>query len=538
MTSIYQLTKEEGDALSTLCRDDGYTFVDNDLTVKTSNLQAPNLGAIVNLVQSLECMVGQKVKTEKVHQSEVDSALDDLTRQRTSNKDKTQLNAVEKQLRSLCQTAVNENSSDVHVLTTRESTKFLIRVHGTRKFIERFADNQNAKNQPRQVGLMLIDYVFSTLGNLDIQYQRPANDRFEIDLVVDGKSRTFEWRAALIPTFDGPKLTLRCLTPKDKVRALEDMDLPAPYVETLERMVHKRQGAIVVTGPMGGGKSSLVHAMLEKVDRIARNVHSLEDPVEFSQENVCKTQVTPNQETYDGSGVYLDYAFYCKETLRHDVDVSNIGEIRETLTAIEFCRKAETGGLAITTLHTNSAMSVPQTFIRQLKVPAAIVGAPDLMALFVHQKLVRTLCPHCAFSYAEREEEYVRSTYKKYGINSLDFKVGQLQKLCSEQELQSVKILNPDGCEKCDFLGESGRASVMELIVLDDEDRKFIIKEDTHGWKQHLLDRGWVDIKDHTKFRIVQGQVDILSASEQVDNLVPIPVSDIYHEMRGALQCK
>ncbi|MDN4727859.1 hypothetical protein QYZ40_26160 [Vibrio parahaemolyticus] len=39
--------------------------------------------------------------------------------------------------------------------------------------------------------------------------------------------------------------------------------------------------------------------------------------------------------------------------------------------------------------------------------------------------------------------------------------------------------------------GESGRLVVMEMIVLDDADRQFIIKEDDLGWKQHLKKQGW-----------------------------------------------
>ncbi|MFA0832339.1 Flp pilus assembly complex ATPase component TadA, partial [Vibrio parahaemolyticus] len=191
----------------------------------------------------------------------------------------------------------------------------------------------------------------------------------------------------------------------------------------------------------------------------------------------------------------MDYAFYCKETLRHDVDISNIGEIRDTPTAAEFCRKAETGGLALATLHTNSALGVAQTFIQQLKMPAAIVGAPDLMAMFVHVKLVRKLCD-CAFSFADRDSEEAKKAYSS--INSSDklaLKISQLEKLCSEDELKNVRLLNPCGCEKCNkeggVSGESGRLVVMEMIVLDDADRQFIIKEDDLGWKQHLKKQGW-----------------------------------------------
>ncbi|MBM4846295.1 Flp pilus assembly complex ATPase component TadA [Vibrio parahaemolyticus] len=540
MSHFPKLTDSEEKTLLTLCRDDGYTIVNAALTVQTSDLNAPNLGRIMDLLQGSKALLGQDVIVEEVPQSVIDEALAMFSdTQHQALKEQGEQNVVERQLQALCQTAVNENSSDVHVLTTPDSTLFLLRTVGVRRVISRFHNHQSAQNQPRQVGLALIDYVFSTLGGQDIKYTLPANDRFSLPLKVGNELRLFEWRAALIPTHDGPKLTLRCLTPKNKALSLEDMDLPIPYLATLIQMVHKRQGGIIITGPMGSGKSSLVYALLEKVDRIARNVHSLEDPVEFSQDFVSKTQVQPSLETFEGSGVKMDYAFYCKETLRHDVDISNIGEIRDTPTAAEFCRKAETGGLALATLHTNSALGIAQTFIQQLKMPAAIVGAPDLMAMFVHVKLVRKLCD-CAFSFADRDNEDVGNAYSKtHATDKLALKISQLEKLCTEDELKRVRLLNPCGCDKCNqeggVPGENGRLVVMEMIVLDDADRQFIIKEDDLGWKQHLKAQGWPDIKDHCKSRIVRGQVDILSASEQVDDLVPVPVTDIYRAMQEAL---
>ncbi|HAV1415121.1 ATPase, T2SS/T4P/T4SS family [Vibrio parahaemolyticus] len=539
MSHFSKLTDTESETLLTLCRDDGYTVVTEHLVVQTSNLEAPNLGAIIDYLQSCQVMLGQDVRVEEVPQSMIEKALATQSEAALQTQQDDSKNVVEKHLLALCQTAVDRDSSDIHVLTTPDKTLFLLRIDGARRLVERFHNQQSAKNQPRQMGLALIDYVFSTLGGQDIKYTLPANDRFEVPLRVDGKVRMFEWRAALIPTHEGPKLTLRCLTPKNKALQLEDMDLPKPYLSTLIQMVHKRQGGIIITGPMGSGKSSLVYALLEKVDRVARNVHSLEDPVEFSQDFVSKTQVQPSLETHEGSRVKMDYAFYCKETLRHDVDLSNIGEIRDTPTAAEFCRKAETGGLALATLHTNSALGVAQTFIQQLKMPAAIVGAPDLMAMFVHVKLVRKLCD-CAFSFADHHSEDVKNAYANVNAtDKLELKISQLEKLCSEGELKSVRLLNPCGCDKCNkeggVAGERGRLVVMEMIVLDDTDRQFIIKEDDLGWKKHLKAQGWPDIKDHCKSRIMRGQVDILSASEQVDDLVPVPVNDIYRELAEAL---
>ncbi|GAL12093.1 general secretion pathway protein E [Vibrio astriarenae] len=201
-------------------------------------------------------MLGRSVLIEEVPQSMVDSALSgmgDETSSRSTSQEET--HAIERQLIALCQTAVDAGSSDVHVMVERDKTHFLLRTNGLRRVIERFHNAQSALNQPREVGVTLINYVFSTLGSQDVKLSRPANDRFSVVLKVEGQSREFEWRAALIPTHDGAKLTLRCLTPKNKALRLEDMDLPAPYLSTLTTMMRKRQGAIVITGPMAQAKA-------------------------------------------------------------------------------------------------------------------------------------------------------------------------------------------------------------------------------------------------------------------------------------------
>ncbi|MDN4735308.1 hypothetical protein QYZ42_24940 [Vibrio parahaemolyticus] len=118
---------------------------------------------------------------EEVPQSVIDEALATFSdSQHQTLKEQGEQNVVERQLQALCQTAVNENSSDVHVLTTPDSTLFLLRTVGVRRVISRFHNHQSAQNQPRQVGLALIDYVFSTLGGQDIKYTLPANDRFSL----------------------------------------------------------------------------------------------------------------------------------------------------------------------------------------------------------------------------------------------------------------------------------------------------------------------------------------------------------------------
>lgn len=514
-----------------LCLDDGTTYVTREGEIMSAAPKtAPKLDEIVQYVKALPLMTGKDIKVIQVTQEQVEVVIEIMSQTTSKNYEQNQDSELAKFFTSLCQAAVNASASDIHIEVNKESTRFLMRVDGKREVLKRLSNGQSALHQTRKIGVALASYIFSTLGKQDIKLRDPANDRFEILLETrDGHEKPFEWRVGLIPLNHGVKMTLRCVTSGTAALSLADMDLPAPYIDVLNSMIHKRGGAIVVSGPMGSGKSTLITALIELIDRIARCVHALEDPVEFEQEGVCKTTVEPKKEIKIGEGRYRDYAYYAVETLRHDVDVSALGEVREHAAAKEFCRKAETGGLAITTLHTNSAIGIPQTFIQQLNIPAAIVGAPGLMLMFVHQKLVRKLC-QCALPLDE-----AHAIYEDMGLSSVfDSKRNQLNTLLKEKT-SLARVINPNGCECCQGRGEKGRLVVMEIIVLNDLDRGFIAREDDHGWKLHLQQQGWPDIQAHTLSRIGRGQVDIASAAEQVDGLMPVNVNETYRAMQEAL---
>ncbi|GIU42909.1 exonuclease SbcC [Shewanella sairae] len=512
-----------------LCLDDGSSYVTIEGEVKTSDPKmAPKLDEIVQFVKAMPNMTGKEVRISKTTQEQVDIVIEIMTKSTPQERDESANSELAVFFAAICQTAVNESASDVHIEVYKEQTRFLMRVDGRREVMKRLCNEHSVLHQPRSVGVSLASYMFSTLGGQDIKLRDPANDRFSILLKHPTKGESlFEWRVALIPLNHGVKLTLRCVT-SDEL-SLEQMDLPSSYVAILKEIVAKRGGAIVVCGPMGSGKSSLVTALIATIDRIARSVHSLEDPVEFEQEGVCKTTVEPNKEIKVGEGRYRDYAFYAKETLRHDVDVSVLGEVRDHAAAKEFCRKAETGGLAITTLHTNSALGVPQTFTEHLGIPAAVVAAPGLMLMFVHQKLVRKLC-QCALPL-----NGAQSVYEECGL-TLEFASKQqaLTTLLKEGASHS-KVRNPKGCDCCKGKGEKGRLVVMEIIVIDDADRQFIASNKPLDWKEYLNTLNWPDIRVHTLSRIKNGQVDIASASEQVDGLLPKDAKTIYRSMRGEL---
>ncbi|GLT19592.1 hypothetical protein GCM10007938_33740 [Vibrio zhanjiangensis] len=279
---------------------------------------------------------------------------------------------------------------------------------------------------------------------------------------------------------------------------------------------------------MGSGKSSLMFALFESIDREARCCHTLEDPVEFDQEGVTKTLVEPRRKFTEEGDIYLDYEFYAQEQLRQDIDITAFGELRTAKATKEFIRKGETGGLAISTLHANSAIGVPAILIEQLGIAPSMVAAPGLMQLFSHQKLIRKLCPDCALPLSEAGEVYQRCGKTE----EFDVLTRQLNAVIDEHHQSQVRVRHPNGCPSCGQKGEKGRLLVLELIALEDADREFIKQQDYLGWKRYLESQGWPDIREHTLHRVRLGQVDLASASEQVDGLMPVASQQRYAQIK------
>ena len=486
----------------TRCLTDGYTCVTDEFEVLTSNAKSLKLFEIINLVQCLHESIGEQVKVKLVSHSSIESLFEMVTVLSNENEEeeKTEL---WKRLVSLCQVAVNQNASDIHIEVIKNSTRYLLRVDGKRSVLQSFENGESALRQNGDIGRRLGTYMFS-LGNVDLKYREIANTSFIVDLEWAGEKKSFEWRASSIPIDGGFKITLRCSTQRDKPLLLKDMGLSEDHLYLLRKMMNQRSGAIFITGPMGSGKSSLIYALLAELDSVERCIHTLEDPVEFSQRGICKTLVEPSNETKKGSGVLKGFEFYAKEQLRHDIDVSVFGELREKNAVKEFCRKAETGGLAIATMHTNSGIGVVSTLIEHMSMAPAVIAGPDLIRLLVHQKLIRKICVSCGVGISEREEG--------------NFKVKKIKNLIPDN-WERVRFKSEIGCVDCNYKGEHGRVVVIELIAVNDDDREFIKNQDYLGWKKALLDRGWKDIKQHTIERIAAGEIDIESAEEQVNSL-------------------
>lgn len=141
------------------------------------------------------------------------------------------------------------------------------------------------------------------------------------------------------------KLTARIIS-NHKV-SLEEINMP----QVVQRLLHLRQGLILLTGPAGSGKSTSLAAMIGYInENLNSNIVTLEDPIEymFSPEASIITQRE--------LGIDMDsFAAGLKHVLRQDPNVVMIGEMRDLETVSAAVTLAETGHLVLATLHTSSA---------------------------------------------------------------------------------------------------------------------------------------------------------------------------------------
>ncbi|MCM8779590.1 MAG: PilT/PilU family type 4a pilus ATPase [Candidatus Omnitrophica bacterium] len=134
-----------------------------------------------------------------------------------------------------------------------------------------------------------------------------------------------------------------------EIKSLAELGLP----KVVEDLVRKPNGLILVTGPTGCGKSTTLAAMIEQINRERKcMIISLEDPIEFLYKS--KKSIIRQREIGFDSHSFVEAL---KHTLRQDVDVILIGEIRDLDSISIALTAAETGHLVLTTLHTTDAIS-------------------------------------------------------------------------------------------------------------------------------------------------------------------------------------
>ena len=313
--------------------------------------------------------------------------------------------------------AVRDNASDIHIEPYQNSLKIRQRLDGIL---------YDMLTPPKHVQSALVSRI-KIMAKLNIAEKRlPQDGRIELRIA----NREIDVRVSTLPTAFGERVVLRLLDKSSILISLTDLGMPADRLEQFSKEIRAANGIILVTGPTGSGKTTMLSGALTTINSADVNIITVEDPIEYRISGIGQVQVNPK--------INLTFASGLRSIVRQDPDVILVGEIRDTETAEIAVQSALTGHLVFSTLHTNDSASAI-TRLRDMGIESFLISSS--VNAILAQRLVRIICSSCKEEYAPSPEEL-----KRLGVS-----VG---------EAAGRKDFRGRGCTQCHHTGYRGRSGI------------------------------------------------------------------------------
>ena len=385
---------------------------------------------------------------------------------------------------SLLQHAVKERASDIHIEPFEREIRVRFRIDDVLY--------EPMKPLPRTLQASIASRI-KIMGGLDIAEKRLPQDG-RIRLKIAG--RDYDVRLSTIPVGYGERLVLRLLPDSQELLDLSKIGFNGVQLESLERLIRRPNGIVLVTGPTGSGKTTTLHAALASINRPELNIITVEDPVEIQQPGISQIEANPK--------IGLTFANGLRSILRQDPNIVLIGEIRDLETAEIAIQASLTGHLVLSTIHTNDAAS-SITRLVDMGVEPFLVGSSLVAALA--QRLVRLLCLECREAYEPSDKEL-----NEVGIDPASATGHQLYR--------------SHGCEACNHSGYHGRVGIFEMMLVDDEIRAMVSTNvDSKTIKHRAVSNGMGTIRQDGARKVLDGVTsiaEVLRATEEEGNVAQI----------------
>ena len=361
----------------------------------------------------------------------------------------------------LLENAYKLQASDIHLEPQEKYLQIRYRIDG--KLILIYKASNKISN-------FLISYL-KLISNLDIAEKRlPQDGKFIFS------AQNIDIRISTIPVLFGEKVVLRLLGNKENLLNLNQMGFSKMNLKYFKDMISASSGLIVITGPVNSGKSTLLYASLNYLNRLDTNIITIEDPVELNLDGINQMQI--NQKAG------MDFAVALRASLRQDPDIVMIGEIRDEVVAKQAITTALTGHLVLTSLHTKNALGVPARLIdlgvSPVMLSIALLGMTS-------QRLVRKICPKCKVSYKPSENSLEALLLGK------DFYLG-------------MDLYKGKGCKYCNYTGFLGQIALQEILRPTEKMRYLISRDDVDvNLKREARLTDFKSLLDDGKMKVLQG---------------------------------
>jgi len=329
--------------------------------------------------------------------------------------------------------AINKGASDIHFEPYEKTFRVRTRLDGVLTEVAQPPVNLSGRIAAR----------IKVMSRMDIAERRvPQDGRIKMNL---SRNRSIDFRVNTCPTLYGEKIVMRILDPTSAQLGIDVLGYEEDQKKLYLDAINKPYGMVLVTGPTGSGKTVSLYTGLNILNTIDRNISTAEDPVEINVPGI--NQVNMNLKTG------MTFAVALRAFLRQDPDIIMVGEIRDLETAEIAIKAAQTGHLVLSTLHTNDA---PQTLTRLANMGVPAYNIASSVHLIIAQRLARRLCNNCKQEIKVPAEALIQEGF-------------------SEQEIPSLKLYAPKGCDQCNG-GYKGRVGIYQVMPISDEMGRIIME--------------------------------------------------------------
>lgn len=479
---------------------------------RVMSLMEENPGVTMRLVTRSELLRCSEMARQLSEQGEKGLRLEDI---------KKEVSSRQGDILNYFMVAKEIGASDIHGTTLPGLTRIEMRVHGELETISELAE-EDGKAQAATIILSMCDVT-------EPQFYAGRKQDGRAAAKFLRKVGLFGARYSHTPTADGLHFVMRVIPDDgDVVPTLEKLGFLPEQIRLIKRILRLPEGLIILSGPTGAGKSTTLRACSDLYlgrTRYKKRLLTVEDPPEGRIRGAIQTPILCDKA--DEAEVRRAWERALSSALRLDPDAILPGELRDLISILAGIFAAQTGHLVLTTLHANSAFSIPERMIT-MGANAGLVADAQLLIGLISQRLVQVLCPHCRVPWSVKKDQ-LTTEEREY-----------LEKYCSVEGIcrpENLHFRNESGCPACRKAvviggkqvatvgqGVAGRSVVAEVVRPDTMLFRLLIQEGKEAAKAYWLSElGGITRRIHLLHKLNAGLVDPLDA----DLIVPLDEDEV-----------
>jgi type IV pilus assembly protein PilB len=346
------------------------------------------------------------------------------------------------------------------------------------------------------------------LSNLNASEKRlPQNGRFQMK--VDHKQ--MDIRVSTLPSVNGESLFLHLTDASEPLITVSELEFSEPNMQKFEKALGLPSGMILICGPEGSMKTSMLYATLTRLTNENRRIITIEDPIELRVPGI--TQVEVNEQ------LGLTFAHVLRSVLRQDPNIVMVGDIHDAETFELAIRTTLTGRMVLGGIYGSSAVKTVSRLMDMNK-DSHLLGAS--LSCVVGQRQVRRICRQCAQSVPATADE-VKLFEAHEVLQAEDQKngkgiIGNFRTLVSTQISGKLTVTRGTGCRVCNDTGYRGTVALQEVLLIDGKLRELITgQRPIQEIENHLVQIGYKTILYDGLLKVREGITTVEEVLKTID---------------------